>query len=278
MQAHCVYSCGSLGRPDLLSFSSALPFRPVPYSPDDYRAHTSCMTEAERYEKTVYRGPKKGDVNGKSAKKMSKQERWLECVADAAQTAPVELRPHFERMAMLDNVPFKPKQFRNFAMNSLPRGGTQQKLVDDMWNLLKGKFDKEMEKVNNQGGSVAKNGGEAKKDVADENAKQQKGEQDDDNSEPKEGSSGAEENKDSESLVDLDAKKIKKTMKSILRKAPNRTMKSKKLRKDILKTLALKKAFEKKVEGIMTKHVESNPKKLVFSGDGKKVTLLKKDK
>ena len=85
-------------------------------------------------------------------------------------------------------------------------------------------------------------------------------------------------NKDSESLVDLDAKKIKKTMKSILRKAPNRTMKSKKLRKDILKTLALKKAFEKKVEGIMTKHVESNPKKLVFSGDGKKVTLLKKDK
>ena len=236
------------------------------------------MTEAERYEKTVYRGPKKGGVNVKSPKKMSKQERWLECVADAAQTAPAELRPHFERMAMLDNVPFKPKQFRNFAMNSLHRGGTQQKLVDDMWNLLKGKFDKEMEKVNNQGGSAAKNGGEAKKDVADENAKQQKGEQDNNNSEPKEGSLEAEESKASESLVDLDAKTIKKTMKSMLRKAPNRTMKSKKLRKDILKTLALKKAFEKKVEGIMTKHVESNPEKLVFSGDGKKVTLLKKDK
>ena len=234
------------------------------------------MTEAERYEKTVYRGPKKGGVNGKSPKKMSKQERWLECVADAAQTAPAELRPHFERMAMLDNVPFKPKQFRNFAMNSLSRGGTQQKLVDDMWNLLKGNFDKEMEKVNNQGGSAAKNGGEAKEDVADENAKQQKGEQDNNNSEPKEGSSEAEESKASESLVD--AKTIKKTMKSILRKAPNRTMKSKKLRKDILKTLALKKAFEKKVEGIMTKHVESNPEKIVFSGDGKKVTLLKKDK
>lgn len=116
------------------------------------------MTEAERYEKTVYRGPKKGDVNAKSSKKMSKQERWLQCVSDAAETAPAELRPHFERMAMLDNVPFKPKQFRNFAMNSLPRGANQQKTIDDMWNLLKGNFDKEMEKVNsqNQGGQLAK--------------------------------------------------------------------------------------------------------------------------
>lgn len=54
-------------------------------------------------------------------------------------------------------------------------------------------------------------------------------------------------------------------------------MKAKKLRKDILKTLALKKAVEKKVEGIMTKHIASNPKKMVFSGDGKKITLVKKD-
>ena len=233
------------------------------------------MTEAERYEKTVYRGPKKGDVNAKSSKKMSKQERWLQCVADAAETAPAELRPHFERMAMLDNVPFKPKQFRNFATNSLPRGANQQKTIDDMWNLLKGNFDKEMEKVNsqNQGGSAAKKNEEANtKDAdADENAKEQKEEEEEeDRSEAK-----LEESNCTDASVD--AKKVKKTMKSILKKAPNRTMKAKKLRKDILKTLALKKAVEKEVEGIMTKHIESNPKKMVFSGDGKKITLIKKD-
>ena len=238
---------------------------------DDYRSHTSCMTEAERYEKTVYRGPKKGDVNAKSSKKMSKQERWLQCVADAAETAPAGLRPHFERMAMLDNVPFKPKQFRNFAMNSLPRGANQQKTIDDMWNLLKGNFDKEMEKVNsqNQGGSAAKkNEANTKEADATENAKEPKEKEEEDKSEPK-----AEESDSTDASVD--AKKVKKTMKSILKK--NRTMKAKKLRKDVLKTLALKKAVEKKVEGIMTKHIESNPKKMVFSDDGKKITWVKKD-
>ena len=227
------------------------------------------MTEAERYEKTVYRGPKKGDVNGKSSKKMSKQERWLQCVADTAETAPAELRPHFERMAMLDNVPFKPKQFRNFAMNSLPRGAN----VDEMWTILKSNFDKEMEKVNqNQGGSTAKKN-EAN---ADENEQQKEKEEEDKSEQKKEESKPKVEESDSAD-ASVDAKKVKKTMKSILRKAKNRTMKAKKLRKDILKTLALKKAAEKKVEGIMTKHIESNPKKMVFSGDGKKITLVKKD-
>lgn len=238
------------------------------------------MTEAERYEKTVYRGPKKGDVNAKSSKKMSKQERWLQCVADAAETAPAELRPHFERMAMLDNVPFKPKQFRNFAMNSLPRGANQQKTIDDMWNLLKGNFDKEMEKVNSQkqGGSAAKNNEANTKEAdADENAKEQKEKEEEDEPVPKKEDSEPKVDESGSMDASVDAKKVKKTMKSILRKAPNRTMKAKKLRKDILKTLALKKAVEKKVEGIMTKHIESNPKKMVFSGDGKKITLVKKD-
>jgi len=240
------------------------------------------MTEAERYEKTVYRGPKKGDVNGKPSKKMSKQERWLQCVADAAETAPAELRPHFERMSMLDNIPFKPKQFRNFAMNSLPRGANQQKVIDDMWNLLKGNFDKEMEMVNsqNQGGSAGKkNEANTKEADADENAKGQKEKEEEEAGKPepekKESEPKVEESDSADASVD--AKKVKKTMKSILKKAPNRTMKAKKLRKDILKTLALKKAVEKKVEGIMTKHIESNPKKLVFTGDGKKITLVKKD-
>jgi len=237
------------------------------------------MTEAERYEKTVYRGPKKGDVNGKSSKKMSKQERWLECVADAAQTAPAELRPHFESMAVLDNVPYKPKQFRNFAMNSLPRRGNLEQMVDDMWKILKEKLDKEMEKVNNQGGSVAKN--DAKEGGGNENTKEQKEEKEEEEEENKpEQKKETPEPKEEEGDVcdsSVDAKKVKKTMKSILKKAPNRTMKSKKLRKNIMESLALKKAAEKKVEGIMTKHVESNPKKLVFAGDGKKITLLKKD-
>eukprot|EP00979_Chaetoceros_neogracilis_P016718 scaffold9194_cov188-Chaetoceros_neogracile.AAC.1 len=44
---------------------------------DDYKQHTSCISEAERYEKTVYKGPKKNETKGR---KLTPQESWMEII------------------------------------------------------------------------------------------------------------------------------------------------------------------------------------------------------
>ena len=94
---------------------------------DDYRAHTSCLTEVERYEK---RAPKK---NGK----VPPQQMWMNLIADAINTAPGHLKHHLHAMASLDNVPRKEKAFRNFTSNSLNlRGKSGEATVSEIWIFL----------------------------------------------------------------------------------------------------------------------------------------------
>jgi len=52
---------------------------------DDYRLHTSCITEAERYEKTIYKGPRKNDTKGR---KLTVQEIWMEVINESMNTYP----------------------------------------------------------------------------------------------------------------------------------------------------------------------------------------------
>lgn len=101
---------------------------------DDYRLHTSCMTEAERYEKTVYKGPKKNDTKGR---KLTPQEVWMEIINEALSSCPPALTSYLESLSTYDNVPRKEKAFRNFASNSLRlRGGNSASIVDSIWNHL----------------------------------------------------------------------------------------------------------------------------------------------
>jgi cell growth-regulating nucleolar protein len=102
---------------------------------DDYRTHTSCMTESERYEK---KGP-----SAKSAGKVTPQQHWMNAIASAVDSAPAHLRNYVLTMSQLDNVPRKEKQFRNFTANSLNlRGNQRDAIVSDIWNLLKAENEK----------------------------------------------------------------------------------------------------------------------------------------
>lgn len=94
---------------------------------DDYRAHTSCISEVERYEK---RAPKK---NGK----VPPQQLWMELIADSIAMAPTHLQSYIRTMSTLDNVPRKEKPFYNFTANSLNlKNKHGSAIVAEIWKHL----------------------------------------------------------------------------------------------------------------------------------------------
>jgi LYAR-type C2HC zinc finger len=106
---------------------------------DDYRAHTSCVTEVERYEKKG----SLGSHNNKKSNKLTPQQAWMDLIQSSIDSAPQQLKSYLETITTLDNVPRKEKQFRNFASNSLQlanrRGGQQsseQIIVTEIWKHL----------------------------------------------------------------------------------------------------------------------------------------------
>lgn len=106
----------------------------VSHIADDFRKHTSCVTEVERYEK---RAPKK---NGK----VPPQQLWMELITSSIDTAPNHLKSHIEAMSALDNVPRKEKPFYNFTANSLNlRGKSGEATVSEIWKYLNDKRGKQ---------------------------------------------------------------------------------------------------------------------------------------
>jgi cell growth-regulating nucleolar protein len=81
---------------------------------DDYAQHTTCISEAAKYEKSLYR-PKQG-----GSAKRDPQAEWTACIAEAAEaSAPGPTRDLLSRLVEYTNVPRKLKPFLNFAQNSL---------------------------------------------------------------------------------------------------------------------------------------------------------------
>ena len=80
---------------------------------DEYKNHTSCVSEAERYQGNLYvHKDNKGEV---------KQKSWLDQMQarlDSAEGS-AKLKPFMERLLAYDNVPRKKAKFINFAKNSL---------------------------------------------------------------------------------------------------------------------------------------------------------------
>lgn len=103
---------------------------------DDYRTHTSCVSEAERYEKSIYKGPKKNDTS--TNRKLTPQETWMsildESVNDPKSNCPPTLVPYIQTILMYDNAPRKEKAFRNFASNSLKLYGREgESIISSLW-------------------------------------------------------------------------------------------------------------------------------------------------
>ena len=108
----------------------------VTFPDDEYRTHTSCVSEAERYERTIFRGVKKGE-EGKG-KKMTPQEAWNALILEAGdrkQEADSSIRGYLATLAECSNVPRKQKQFVNFAGNSL-KIRNNDALVNKVWAFL----------------------------------------------------------------------------------------------------------------------------------------------
>lgn len=134
-------------------------------------------------------------------------------------------------LATLDNVPRKPKQFRNFTANSLNlRGRQATDIVDAMWNHLSMLRDKEQE--------TKKKEEDEQKRIQEEREREEERKRS--GTEKTSKAQGSSENDEKKSMdrngakdSNISSKKVKKAMKKVLKKAPGRSMKLKALRKAV---------------------------------------------
>jgi len=226
----------------------------VSFFGDDYRKHTTCVTEAERYEKTLFRGRKK---------KTSPQEKWMELIYTAAEdvSAPVDIKPKLGELSMLgDNVPRKEKQFRNFVANCLKM--RDKKKVDEVWNFLM-KVKEDVNAPVKKSVPVEISDKEDDLDTTDSKVEETK------NALPT-----SEEDKSINNQNPLTKtfteEGVKKAMKKILKAAPDRSMKLKHLRTKIQEQLGTE--DRKGIKRVIEEQLEAKKK---FKKEGKHVILVK---
>ncbi|KAF4138526.1 LYAR-type C2HC zinc finger [Phytophthora infestans] len=107
----------------------------VVFEGNDYAAHTSCISEAEKYEKSLFQGDKNKSKNGK---KQTPQERWVDVVQTATCPEDCKVQDVLTRIAGYDNVPRKKNKFVNFVTNSLALRDTT--LVEKAWTIYETAF------------------------------------------------------------------------------------------------------------------------------------------
>ncbi|KAL3671292.1 hypothetical protein V7S43_003224 [Phytophthora oleae] len=107
----------------------------VVFEGNDYAAHTSCISEAEKYEKSLFQGDKNNSKNGK---KQTPQERWMDVVQSATCPEDRKVQDVLTRIAGYDNVPRKKNKFVNFVTNSLALRDTT--LVEKAWTIYEAAF------------------------------------------------------------------------------------------------------------------------------------------
>lgn len=225
---------------------------------DDYRAHTSCITEAERYEGKFVKKPIKRNP----------QQEWMDIVVSCQTSAPGPLASYMRTIAGLDNIPRKEKQFRNFTANSLNlRGKNGDAVVGEIWKLLveeRGRLLVEKEKKQ-QG-----------KKVQHENDCEDKVEQgaNEETSETTAVKAPLDEKNKKSSTPDLDPKQVHKAIKKALKEAPNRSMKLKELRRLLGDKLGLSKGARKLLKKLMQDSPDSTLKKSKVKVDGKLIMLV----
>eukprot|EP00934_Nitzschia_sp_Nitz4_P004171 Nitzschia sp. Nitz4//scaffold20_size174350//160042//170970//NITZ4_002134-RA/size174350-augustus-gene-0.39-mRNA-1//1//CDS//3329541905//4161//frame0 len=228
---------------------------------NDYRQHTSCITEAERYE-------------GKLAKpaKRNPQQEWMDVVMHCTETAPSHLKHYVQTMAGLDNIPRKEKQFRNFTSNSLNlRGKSGGDIVGEIWNVLKQEREKRQEAK-----QAARNESKQTKSVeAPTPAKDTDDGSDDEDEAPKaKTSSHKKAQKATEDSADIDKKSVHKAMTKALKKAPKQSMKLKELRRLVEGKLGLPSSAKKQLKKVLMDAANMSSKKMQIKIDGKMVSLV----
>jgi len=106
----------------------------VDFPGDAYLAHTSCVTEAEKYQGHLYQ------AKDKENKGETKQKEWLKSVqGTSSQTTDPKLRNLLKKLSAYSNIPRKKKKFDNFCKNSV--NVYDAKTLDQLWDLFTGGND-----------------------------------------------------------------------------------------------------------------------------------------
>lgn len=230
---------------------------------DDYRAHTSCISEAERYE-------------GKLAKKPTKrnpQQEWMNVVETCVDTAPPHLKSYMRTMAGLDNIPRKEKQFRNFTANSLNLRGKNESIVGEIWELLKAEREKRQQQKEQQQQQQQKESKEDDEKTTKQDATIEKTKEPLPSTESAMTKDSKSDNNNKVSDDELDPKVVQKAMKKALKKAPNQSMKLKELRNLLGEKLGLPKSAKKQLKKLLeTAPLSLNKTKVKV--DGKMISLI----
>lgn len=99
---------------------------------NEWEAHTSCMSEAQKYQGKLYQ------AKDSSNKGQVKQESWIEnvekAIADPASGVAPQTRSLLEKLMGFSNIPRKQKPFGNFVKNSL--NIWDDKRINDMWDVI----------------------------------------------------------------------------------------------------------------------------------------------
>jgi cell growth-regulating nucleolar protein len=220
---------------------------------DDYRAHTSCITEAERYEKAP--------IGGKPGKRNPQQE-WMNIVESCINTCPGPLKNYLQTMSGLDNVPRQEKKFYNWAANSLNLRGRNEAIAGEIFNVLKEEREKR-QKVKalakaQQDEQKKKAQEEAASKTSEKSSKDEESDSDDDSDSDK-----ADKKKPETKICPI---KVKKAMKKALKKAPNKAMKIKEMRKLLGEQLNIPKSAEKRLKEMVLQAPEISKSKIVVDG------------
>jgi cell growth-regulating nucleolar protein len=104
----------------------------VTFFENDYAAHIVCISEAEKYEKSLF----------KAKTKVNPQDAWMEQVGRAvsdSSNAPSEIRSYLVKLEEFSNVPRNRKKFDNFISNSLKIHSDD--LVNKLWSFILSKQD-----------------------------------------------------------------------------------------------------------------------------------------
>jgi len=103
----------------------------VDFPGDAYLAHTSCVTEAEKYQGNLYQ------ARDKENKGEVKQKEWLKSVHETSNsTSDPKLRGLLKKLSAYSNIPRKKKKFENFCKNSV--NVYDSKTLDQLWELFTG--------------------------------------------------------------------------------------------------------------------------------------------
>ena len=204
----------------------------------------------------------------------------MDIVQDSVDAAPGHLKHHMQTIATLDNVPRKPKQFKNFAANSLNiRGKNGEALLGEIWDFLKAKQDarrKADEQAKVATTTDTTNNQEPTQQSEQDTIIQPTKEQPESRESASTSTASSSEKKQVTSDISASrTKAVKKAMKVALKQAKQNRLTMKKLKKAIRKDLG-KDAISKDDAKTLVKQLASSEQKL-FTVEGKTVTLKLKD-